>query len=180
MSQFPHSVMGEYEGRLWGHWMIGNNYRAAADYHGAYPNKYMERVLSLFPGYAPILHLFSGGLTQEHLLEWTFDINPDTNATVVGNANHLSDYFKDVKFEMILADPPYDKENAKIYGYPLPNIPKVFREMRKVVTDDAVVVWLCTRKPMYSNEDWEFMGTIGLDCGTNRVFRGIFLFQPRI
>jgi hypothetical protein len=179
LSQFPHSVVVETEGRLYGHWVIGNNYRAAADYHGAYPNKYLERVLSLFPNYENVLHLFSGGLKTDEPTHWTFDINPETNPNRVGSANRLSEYFPQVKFDLILADPPYDKANAKIYGYPMPNIPKVFREMRKVVNKDALVVWLCTRKPMYSNEDWEWMGTIALDCGTNRLFRGVFLFQPR-
>ena len=178
---FPHSFVEEFENRLYGHWIIGNDYKRKMGYHGEFPPHYLDRVYSLFPNYKHIIHLFSGSVgASMRPGEISFDINASVGCDVAGDAERLSDYFEPKTFDMVIADPPYDVSNAKIYGYRLPRMWKVFQEMRKIVTDDAVVIWLCTRKPMYRKDEWVFKGTIGLDCGTNRVFRGIFIFQPHL
>ena len=173
---FPHASMHEHEGRLWGHWMIGNNYKRKHGYHGEYPPSYIERVKSLFPGGRNCLHVFSGSVDCEE--DATFDINPDSGADWVGNAEEIGDILGLSRIQMIMADPPYTTNDAKIYGYKMPRKNIVMQQLRKIIARDGVLVWLDTRRPMYRKVEWRLSGIIGLDCGTNRIYRGVFIFEP--
>jgi len=161
LKSFPHAAMMVHEERLYGCWFIGNNYKRVNGYHGEYPPTYVKRVKSLFPNQKECLHVFSGSVTEDA----TFDINPESKATW--------------KFDFILADPPYTLKDADIYGYKMPRKNIVMQEIRKIITNNGVLVWLDLRRPMYRKSEWKLTGTIGLDCGTNRLFRGVFIFEPR-
>lgn len=197
LKEFPRSVMVEKDDRIWGWWMIGNYYKRKEGYHGEYPPRYLERVYSLFPGFKKVLHLFSGSLKlPQDGVEVTFDANPNVGAHVVGNANELSKYFGKGEFDLIVADPPYSKEDAEKYGYK-PNKLKVIRECRKICAKWGHLVWLDTMRPIYSKEDWYLDGMISLDamtpgysgddwylegvipldCGTNRRARFVTILK---
>ena len=79
----------------------------------------------------------------------------------------------------MLADPPYSKKDAEKYGTKYPNKAKVMRELYSIVSPGGVLVWLDTRRPIYRRNMWDFVGLIALDCGTNRLLRGVFLFTPK-
>lgn len=175
--EFPHAAIYEKEDRVYGIWCEGNNYKRVNNYHGEYPPSYLRRVMSLFPYRSSILHLFSGSIKREG--EITFDINPGLEPDMVGSAEHLSQYFDEDTFDFVLADPPYTLKDADLYGYKMPRKHLVMQEIRKVITDDGILVWLDLRKPIYRKEDWRLAGNIGYDCGTNRMFRGIFIFEPK-
>lgn len=176
IKMYPHSAIMEKEGRLYGQWIIGNNYRATQPYHGSYPPSYVERVKSLFPDNKKILHLYSG-MVQPAEGEQTFDINPALNPTKCGKAEELSDYFSENAFSLVLADPPYTPADAAKYGAKMPITYRVMSELYKIVEVGGVVVWLCTRIPLWKKIEWKLLGVIGLFCGTNRVYRAVVLLQ---
>jgi len=162
------------KGWLYGTWLMGNNYKGNG-YYGSYPPSYLRRVMSIFKGETSILHLFSGSLPPETLGD-RFDINKDLRPDVVGNAEELS-RFVDKKYNLVLADPPYSKEDAKKYHYDMPNRKKVLHECYKVLNDNGFVVWLDTVFPMYRKSEFKLIGTIGVIRSTNHRVRTVFIFQ---
>ena len=160
---------------LYGIWMIGNDYRNKTTYYGAYPARYLDRVMSMFPDTKDILHLFSGSLA--YTKGTNFDTNPELNTDVVGDANQLADFFPPDTFDLIIADPPYTAEDALHYGTPMVNRNKVLKECVKVLRLDGHVVWLDQVLPMYSKLELMLVGTIGLIRSTNHRFRVVSIFQ---
>jgi hypothetical protein len=185
LASFPHSVLMEKEDRLWGCWMIGNYYKREIPFHGAYPPKYLERVYSLFPKHqGRVMHLFSGSLKDDTYCR--VDTNVSLLADVAQNAELLvKEHFdycpkhKRPPFNLVIADPPYSKADANIYGTNMPTSHKVFRSLYDLVEKDGLVVWLSTRRPINSSKQWEFKGIISLDCGSNRLLRGIFIYRKK-
>lgn len=177
---FPHSVLTVKEGRLYGIWVIGNNYKRKENYYGEYPPTFVARVMSMLPDNLitdNTLHLFSGSVKKRINNEILFDSNADTNADVVGNTEKLNNYFDPDKFGLVLADPPYSAKDAEVYGFKMPRTHLVMRGLANVCKKGALVVWLCTRPPIYSSEHWFMAGIIGVYTGTNRVFRSTMLFE---
>lgn len=174
---FPHSVVVIKDTRIWGCWMIGRNYQPEKPYFGAYPPKYLERVMSLFPEEYRILHLFSGSLQPESPNEWTYDINPEVNPDCCGNAEDVGDYFPDGYFDLILADPPYSKKAADVYGYKLPRFDRVLHECRKIIRSGGMIVWLSSAVPMYTRSEFRLAGLVLLFTGTHRILRGVTFLE---
>lgn len=175
LEKFPQTCVVEKGSRLYGIWMIGNQYKRTSDYYGSYPPSYLDRVYSLFPNHRQVLHLFSGKVNSE--IGVRFDLREDVGADVVGDAHYISKYFPEDTFDLVIADPPYSKEDAKEYGTSLPVSWKVLREVYPIVQPDGFVVWLSTKPPMYRGDMWKLAGLIGLHVGTNKVFRAVTILQ---
>lgn len=173
---FPNSAVQIVGGRLYGCWMIGNNFKAANGYYGEYPPGFVARVKSLFSPFARTLHLFSGSMRPQ-VNEVTFDINPDCNPTVCGDSAKLREYFWPKFFDLIIADPPYSKKDAERYGHPMPNVWKTVRECYEILIPGGYLVWLSTRAPMYSKKQFRLAGLIQLYTGTNRLYRGVMFLE---
>jgi len=171
----PVIVSGKW---LYGMWVIGNNYRSKRKYYGEYPPTYLKRVHALFPDANKVLHLFSG-VVEKGLwaYEVTFDINPELNPDIVGDAHELSKYFYKESFDLIIADPPYSQEDADHYGTPMINRNKVVKECYKVLKSGGFLCWLDQVLPMYSKKDYKLVGTIGIVRSTNHRFRVLSIFQ---
>jgi hypothetical protein len=172
--KYPKSLLLSSD-RVYGVWLIGNLYKRANTYHGSYPHGFLDRIYALFPNREKVLHLFSGTI-KDGKKSITVDLNPELKPTVVCDVKEVSQHIKE-KFPLAIADPPYTKKDAKIYGLPLVNKRLALREIRKVIEDDGILVWLDTQTPIYRKVDWNLLGMIGLFCGTNRVFRSITIFQ---
>lgn len=164
------------KGWLTGVWLIGNYYKNATRYYGAYPHSYLKRITSLFPDSEIVLHLFSGSLGKD-TEGIKFDINPEYKPDVIGDAHKLSDYFKDDYMDLILADPPYSNEDAEYYGKPMINRNKVLKECVKILRKDGFLVWLDQVFPMFRKIELKLVGTIGLIRSTNHRVRVAFIFQ---
>lgn len=162
---------------LYGIWMIGNNYQSANQFYGEYPPSYLQRIYSLFPDAQGILHLFSGSIRIDHEAEITFDINPELNPDIVGDAHRLSTYFESNYFDLILADPPYSAEDSEHYGTPMVNRNIVVKECYKVLTPGGYLVWLDQVLPMYRKSEVVLDGTIGIIRSTNHRFRIVSIFR---
>jgi len=163
---------------LYGVWIIGNDYRNKTTYYGAYPPSILTRLYSLFPDIeenSDILHLFSGSLSENERGD-RFDINPDTNPTICGDAEHLFQYVEK-KYKLIVADPPYSNEDAEHYGTPLVNRNKVIIECNKSLEIGGFLVWLDQVLPMYRKAEMQLVGTIGIIRSTNHRVRCLFIWQ---
>jgi hypothetical protein len=161
-------------------WIMGNNYRGSG-YYGAYPPAYVPRIYSMFPESRQILHLFSGSLTDENVFKPSaevrrLDLNPQYNPDYVRDA--VSTGLPDNQFDLIMADPPYSKEDAEHYGKPLCNRNKVLAECHRILSADGCLVWLDQSQPMYSKTHWEWVGVVSVLRSTNHRVRAAFFFRP--
>jgi len=161
--------------RIWmnGNWTLGNDYRNRSKLYGAYPNGYLNRMMSLFPDAEKVLHLFSGSLPPGNYTRVDL-IQP---ADVKANAEQLSKHFKAGEFDLCLADPPYSKEDAKKYGTKMVNRKKVLHELYKVVRPGGYVVWLDTSYPMFLSTEFHVCGFVTIVRCTNHRYRVAAIFQ---
>lgn len=176
--EFPNVAITEKNGRVYGIWMEGNYYKRKVPYHGSYPPSFLRRVRSMFPSARNILHLFSG-VVEKQAGEITVDINPALTPDVCCDVHELSKHLPAGSVELVIADPPYDKKHADIYGTMMPKTHIVMQELYKVVQEGGYVVWLCTKPPLYRKMQWNLAGVIGLHTGTNRVFRAIIILRRK-
>jgi SAM-dependent methyltransferase len=154
-------------------WFMGNNYKGSG-FYGSYPPGYVKRIMSLFPDAENILHLFSGSLPKSK--KYTrFDINPKL-CDVCGNAENLSKYFKK-KFDLILADTIYSKEDALHFGTPMINRNKTVKECVKVLRKGGYLIWLDQVLPMYRKIELLHCIAIGIIRSTNHRFRIVSGFK---
>ena len=153
---------------LYGIWMMGNNYRGSG-YYGAYPPGYIPRVMALFPEAKSVLHLFSGSLAKGPYVR--FDVRPDVDSDVRGDAHHLDNYFDLNSFDLILADPPYSVEDAQRYGPPMVDRKQVLTGCTRILRPGGNLVWLDQVLPMYRKSELHLWGLIGLVRSTNHRFR---------
>ena len=162
---------------LYGVWMIGNNYQSKNKYYGEYPPGFLKRIYSIFPDVKEdeVLHLFSGSLDEGERGD-RVDINPDNHPTYVCDAEHLSQVIKKT-YKLIVADPPYSEEDALHYGTPMINRRKAIKECVEILEKGGFIVWLDQVYPMYSKEEIELIGTIGLIRSTNHRVRVVFIYQ---
>lgn len=173
---WPPPTLGS-DGRISGMWILGQNYQSKRKYYGEYPPNYLKRVMTLFPDvveHSEILHLFSGVVTDPGV---KFDINPDLNPDIVGDAHQLASYFPANHFQLILADPDYTKEDAAHHGTPLINRNKVVKECVKILKPMGFLCWLDQVWPMFSKAKLALIGVIGIIRSTNHRVRVLFMFQ---
>ena len=187
-------------GMLVGTWMIGAQFRNPSrmpdgtPFYGGYPHGYLERVHSMFPDARNILHVFSGGLTLHYAEKMAYgdcptevgginielvDIHgPDhgCNPTWQGDLHDMPEDWAD-RFDLILADVPYSKEDATKYNCPSPNRRKYMTALRRVASPGANLVWLDTCWPQHRRAEWKTWGTIGLVRSTNHRMRLVSIFQ---
>ncbi len=161
---------------LYGCWMIGNDYKNKSKFYGAYPASYLQRLESMFGSFDnyKILHLFSGSLPKsDNYIR--FDMVQD--ADVQGDAEELSQYFKENTFDIILADPPYTFEDAEKYTTPMVNRKKVLSECSKILKPGGYLVWLDCSLPMHKKQELLMRGFISLVRSTQHRFRLVAFFK---
>lgn len=169
-----------------GTWAIGACYKNPNKLYGAYPHGYLDRVMSMFPDAKTILHAFSGGMKLDYVQETApeaemelVDLMGPTNGRYPTWQGDLTEMPKEWagRFDLILADPPYSKSDAKKYGVKMPNRGKIARCLRNVAQNGATLVWLDTCWPMHRKDMWKTYGHIGLVRSTNHRMRLVSLFQ---
>ena len=168
---------------IYGFWLVGAWYNTANErgfsFYGAYPPHYLERIRSLFPDCRKVLHLFSGTVEKQYEDEVTFDINPECNPDICGDVRELCRYFSEEEFDLILADPPYEGGDFKIYGYKPFSKPAVIKDCYCITKKGGFLVWLDTRFPQFSKRQWSVIGTVGLVQSTNHKVRMVTIFQRK-
>lgn len=172
----PASLALGDDGRLFGVWVMGNNYTVASTYYGGYPHGYLRRVKALFPEKRRVLHLFSGCVNLTELPGDTVDINPDLKPTYVDDAQTLETVPLE-EYDLVLADPPYSVEDADHYRTTMIKRNKVMDALGRRLSRGAHVVWLDQVLPMYRKDDFDVWAYIGMVKSTNHRFRVITIFE---
>jgi hypothetical protein len=176
-----YSALLEHNGIVCGFWLVGQDYHNTTRFFGAYPPSYLKRMGLLFPDHKDfgVLHLFSGMVPMGTWKnELTFDINPDLDPTIVGNAEELSKCVG-LKYaiDLILGDPPYDDNHVK-YGTEKVNKRRVIKECAKVLRKGGHLVWIDTIIPIWAKSDgYRLRGTIGMVQSTNHKCRVITILE---
>lgn len=173
-----------YNGRIYGVWVIGNDYRNKTKFYGQFPPSVLDRILALFPERKRILHLFSGTIPARPPSVITFDINKEYAPTICDDVRNLSKYQKDfADRDLVIADPAYDDSDFEEYSRRLKmdlkpfSKAQVFRDLYDVTTKGTIVTWLDTKKPIYRKDQWHLLGEIMISVSTNHRYRGLCLFQ---
>jgi len=163
------------KGWIVGCFNIGNDYRSKNKFYGEFPRGYLARMMSMFGDKKNILHIFSGSLEPGNYKR--MDVSDRFSPDVVGNAEEASKYFKPNSFDLVIADPPYQPEDSKIYGVKHPNKRVVMSECAKITERGGHLIWLDERMPMYKKTDWKRVGEILLTRSTNHRVRATFIFE---
>jgi hypothetical protein len=182
--------------------MVGEAYRNPSrmpdggPFYGGYPRGYLERVHSMFPDAKKILHAFSGGLTHvmavdvawpdrewfgpstRHTVELVDCMGPEEgrHPTWQGDVTTMPEEWAG-RFDLVLADPPYSKEDAKKYGVKMPSMRQVLREIRRVTRVGGNLVWLDTRWVQHRKDEWKTWGVVGVCRSTNHRARFASFFR---
>ena len=174
---FPVCMAVGPDGRLFGIWDMGNDYKVQSGYYGGYPAGYLRRVKALFPDKKNILHLFSGKVDTAVFPGHTVDCNPDMAPNYLVDAHDLSGVPL-ANYDLILADPPYSVEDCEHYGTPMVNRNKIVKALTPC-KPGTHLVWLDQVLPMYRKDTWEKVATIGMSKSTNHRFRIVTIFRRR-
>jgi len=150
-------------------WITGYWYffRSKGDkYYGGYPNKYLDKVFSLFPDIQSerILHLFSGGLRND-VKGSRFDIK-QVNDNIVGDVMNIDSMFTEKSFDLVIADPPYESKDFDRYKCKQFNKRIVVNDkISKIVNSQGFLIWLDLLIPFHSSKIWSMVGLIGVAQG---------------
>lgn len=163
---------------LYGVWQIGNDYRNASTYYGAYPKGFLDRVTALFPEVSPrnVLHAFSGSLPPGPYTR--LDLNPELQPELVGNIYDVAS-MTTTRFQLVIADPQYSAADGEKYGAPPLNRGRAINALATVTKPGGHLVWLDTTWPMHRKADWHYYGAIEIRRSTNHRIRGVSLFQRK-
>lgn len=176
--QLPTSLAIGDDGRLFGVWVMGNNYTVKSEYYGGYPHGYLNRIKALFPDKSKVLHLFSGCVDLSVLPGDTVDINADRTPTYVDDAQTLA-HVPLEQYDLVLADPPYSVEDAERYQTTMIKRNVVLAALGARLQPGAHVVWLDQVLPIYRKDQFDVIGYIGMVKSTNHRFRVITIFQRK-
>jgi len=175
-TKYPRSLFIGDDDRIYGTWIMGNNYKVNSGFYGGYPAGYLKRIKALFPDKNNVLHLFSGKVDKSILNGKTVDINKDNEPDYVDDAQSLLNVpIED--FDLILADPPYSVEDCEHYKTTMVKRNKVMKALGEKAKKDTFVVWLDQVLPMYKKIQWEIVAVIGMVKSTNHRFRVITIFR---
>ena len=174
-TKYPRSLFIGDDNRVYGTWIMGNNYKVNSGYYGGYPAGYLKRIKALFPDKKNVLHLFSGKVDKEILNGKTVDINEDNEADYIDDAQSLKNVPIE-EFDLFLADPPYSVEDCEHYKTSMIKRNKVMKALGKRAVKGSHVVWLDQVLPMYRKDEWSIEGVIGMVKSTNHRFRVITIF----
>ncbi len=161
---------------LYGHWAIGQHYKNATRLYGAYPHSFLGRLRALFPDVADraVLHAFSGSLPAGPYTR--LDVRPDAEPELLGHVEDVARLTRK-RFDLVIADPPYSKDDAKQYGVAMVNRGKATRTLAAVTRPGGHLAWLDCVWPMFSKELWHYYGSITVVRSTNHRARVLSLFE---
>jgi hypothetical protein len=172
---WPASLAIGEDGRLFGMWEMGNDYRVKTGYYGGYPPTYLRRVKALFPEKRRVLHIFSGRVDLYAFPGDAVDINPDMSPTFLDDCQRM-DNVPLQDYDLVLADPPYSVEDCEHYGTTMVKRNLVMKALSRL-SPGAHVVWLDQVKPMYRKDTFSLDGQIGMSKSTNHRYRHVAIFR---
>ncbi len=124
-----------------------------------------------------VLHMFSGSV------EWgdTTDIRPESNAKIVAPYDDLP--IQDNTYDMVIADPPYNKGFSNEWtthkkDLPLPK--RILIEAARVTKPGGIIAILhIITIPQYREAHVRCIGRHGILCGPNNAIRLLNVFRKK-
>lgn len=172
------------DGRLYVHWLTGNNYKNKTILYGAYPPAYLSRMAAIFPEDVPTMHLFAGSLPPGPYVRVDKMRDALRDPDIQCDVYDLSQRFTPRQFLRVYADPPYSQADAERYGSgKLPSPRKVFAELAQIVAPGGHVIWMDTSHPMCksaaNNKDrqWKLVGLITIVRSSNQRYRTVSIWE---
>jgi len=176
-TKFPVCMAVGEDGRVFGIWNMGHDYRVRSGYYGGYPAGYLRRIRALFPEKRRVLHVFSGKVDLAACPGDTVDLNPALAPTYVDDAQSLEAVPLEL-YDLVLADPPYSIEDAERYQTTMVKRNEVMRALGRLPVG-AHVVWLDQVHPMYRKDRFDLQAEIGMVKSTNHRYRVVCIFERR-
>lgn len=173
---FPKALGISPDGRVFGMWIMGNDYRVKSNYYGGYPAGYLKRVKAFFPDKKNCLHLFSGRVDTTVFPGKTVDLNSANFPDYVDDAQSLEKVPLE-DFDLVLADPPYSVEDAEHYTTTMVKRNKVMKALGSRLLKGAHIVWLDQVLPMFRKDQFVIEAVIGMVKSTNHRFRVVTIFK---
>jgi hypothetical protein len=173
-ASWPYLVKEQKRDVLYATWLIGNSYRNATRYYGAYPPGYVDRVMALFPdvGAGAILHAFSGSLPPGPYTRCDSHQDAELRCSVYDLPN-VAKYF----YRLIVADPPYSADDARRYATAAVDRRRALGALAAVTEPGGHLVWLDTCWPMHAKRQWTTVGRICVVRSTNHRIRMATIFE---
>jgi len=122
-----------------------------------------------------VLHMFSGSM------DWgvTTDIRPETGADIIAPYDNLP--IKDGSFDMVIADPSYNKGFASewtTHSKDLPKPKRILLEAARVTKEGGIIAILhIIVIPQYKEAGVKCIGRHGILCGPNNAIRILNVFR---
>ncbi len=162
--------------------MAGNSYRPITDvwilarskthYYGGYPEGFLWRARVLVPG--RLVHL-CGGTVPKSAQDFTVDLNPDLNPSLVADARDTG--LPGGTFDGCLIDPPYSEADAERYGFGYPEPADLEREGYRLVKPGGRVGMLHYVVPRPPAKDARLLAMIPVIVGFGNRVRVFTVFE---
>ena len=140
-----------------------------------YPGRFWYNFKKYYPIPEKVLHMFSGSM------EWgdTTDIRPETGANIVAPYDNLP--IPDATYDMVIADPPYNKGFSNQWTTHAKHLPKPKRiliEAARVTKIGGLIAILhIIIIPQYKEANVKCIGRHGILCGPNNAIRLLNVFR---
>jgi hypothetical protein len=162
--------------RKYATWFLGQNYRNATSYYGAYPPMYWKRIQTFIRPMDSVVHLFSGSLAPGNYQR--VDMDPAMNPDICCKSEEVDQHISHNSVDIVFADPPYSKADSDIgYKGNYPNKKKTIESVHKILKPGGLLVWLDTALPMFRKTEYELAGVITILISTNHRVRLVSIFR---
>jgi len=164
--------------RKYATWFLGQNYRNATSYYGAYPPMYWKRIQAFIRPTDNVVHLFSGSLAPGNYRR--VDMDPAMNPDICCKSEEVDQHVPPNSVDIVFADPPYSKADSDIgYKGNYPNKKKTIESVHKILKPGGLLVWLDTALPMFRKAEYELAGVITILISTNHRVRLVSIFRKQ-
>lgn len=175
IASWPRVVREQHREVLYAIWLIGNNYRNKTIFYGAYPPRFVERVLALFPDIRypdEILHVFSGSLPKGNYSRCDSRQEAEFRCSVYDLPIVSAGTWR-----LIISDPPYSAADAAHYETAPVDRRRSMAALAEVTSIGGHLCWLDTCWPMHSKKQWVTVGRIMVQRSTNHRVRALTIFE---
>jgi hypothetical protein len=165
--------------RKYATWFLGQNYKNATSYYGAYPPMYWKRIQTFLKPNDKVVHLFSGSLTAGNYTR--VDMDSTMNPDVCCKTEEVDKNIENNTIDVVFADPPYSSADSQIgYKGNYPNKKKTIHSVHKILKTGGLLFWLDTCLPMFSKKEFKLVGVITILISTNHRVRLVSVFEKVI
>lgn len=162
--------------RRYATWFLGQNYKNATNYYGAYPPMYWKRIQAFVKPDDKVVHLFSGSLAKGNYIR--VDVDEAMTPDVVCRTEDVDRHIDPNSIDIVFADPPYTVADSKIgYKGNYPNKKKTISAVHSILKPGGLLFWLDTALPMFRKTEFELVGVITILISTNHRVRLVSVFR---